>query len=350
MSLGGESGSAKKTGNPFTAEQTVASIKSPSGEILRIVVTIDDITGRKQVEKELRQAPGRLAEVPGGTLDPENRARGAPPFEAGTARISRQMCRSNTGFCLPTDKSAGSGVEPRTCDDFRRPVRTTGVCFDVTGPERLDQFATAAQSDFERFFNLIPDLACIVSTDGYFKKVNPAWETTLGYTREEVLRTPMLEFIHPDDLERTLNEIDKQNREYRTKHFVNRYRCKDGSYRIFDWRTTFNRDDSTRFGIAKDITEQRLWEESLRESEERFRIMADSCPTIIWVTDAAGKNRLANRTYREFFGAEFEQADSGKWRSLIHPDDRSEYVGKFLRAVRERAPFRAEGAPPAFGR
>ena len=43
-----------------------------------------------------------------------------------------------------------------------------------------------ADSDFERFFNLIPDLACIVSTDGYFKKVNPAWETTLGYTREEV--------------------------------------------------------------------------------------------------------------------------------------------------------------------
>src|SRR6266436_3177069 len=116
-----------------------------------------------------------------------------------------------------------------------------------------------AQRDFDLFFNLIPDLACIVSTDGYFKNVNPAWETTLGYTHEEVMRTPMLEFIHPDDLERTLSEVSKQSREYRTKHFVNRYRCKDGSYRIFDWRTTFNRDDATRFGIAKDITGQRLW-------------------------------------------------------------------------------------------
>src|SRR5258705_10085413 len=90
--------------------------------------------------------------------------------------------------------------------------------------------AREPQRDFERFFNLIPDLACIVSTDGYFKKVNAAWETTLGYTQEEVLRTPMLEFIHPDDLERTVNEAGKQSSEYRTKHFVNRYRCKDGSY------------------------------------------------------------------------------------------------------------------------
>jgi PAS domain S-box-containing protein len=244
----------RKTGDSFAAEQTVTSIKSPTGEIVGMVVTVRDITERK----------------------------------------------------------------------------------------RLELFASEADRDFERFFNLIPDLACIVSTDGYFKKVNSAWETTLGYTCEEVLSTPMLDFIHPDDLERTVNEVAKQSREYRTKHFVNRYRCKNGSYRIFDWRTTFNRDDSTRFGIAKDITEQRLWEESLRESEERFRIMADSCPTIIWVTDAAGRTRVANRICREFFGTTFEQADGDQSRLVIHPDDHSEYVERFLLAVRERAPFRAE--------
>ena len=199
-----------------------------------------------------------------------------------------------------------------------------------------------AESDFERLFNLIPDLACIVSTDGYFKKVNPAWETTLGYTLEEVLNTPMLEFVHPDDLERTVKEASLQSREHRTKHFVNRYRCKNGSYRLFIWTTTFNRDESTRFGVARDITDQRLSEEALRESEERFRIMSDSCPTIIWVTDTAGKTRLANRMCQEFFGVTFGQTDGVLSRSLIHPDDRAGYVEKFLIAVRERAPFRAE--------
>jgi signal transduction histidine kinase/ActR/RegA family two-component response regulator len=85
----------------------------------------------------------------------------------------------------------------------------------------------------------------------------------------------MLDFIHPDDLERTVAEVDKQSPEYRTRHFVNRYRCKNGLYRLFDWTTTFNRDDTTRFGVARDITEQRLWEESLRNSEEALQKAKD---------------------------------------------------------------------------
>ena len=203
-------------------------------------------------------------------------------------------------------------------------------------------FESQAQRDFDLFFNLIPDLACIVSTDGYFKKVNQAWETTLGYTQQELLGSPMVEFIHPQDLDRTLNEISRQSREHRTKHFVNRYRCKNGSYRLFNWTTTFNRDDATRFGVARDITEQQLSEDALRESEERFRIMADSCPTIIWVTDGEGRNQLTNRIYREFFGGTYENADGERWRSLIHPDDYEEYAARFLVALRDRAPFRAE--------
>jgi two-component system sensor histidine kinase/response regulator len=139
---------------------------------------------------------------------------------------------------------------------------------DISDRKHVDELAAEAQHDFDRFFNLIPDLACIVSTDGYFKKVNPAWETTLGYTQLEVLSTPMLEFIHPDDLERTLGEVARQGRDHRTKHFVNRYRCKNGSYRLLNWTTTFNRDVTTRFGVARDITEQCLAEEALQRAKE----------------------------------------------------------------------------------
>src|SRR5450432_2584737 len=154
-------------------------------------------------------------------------------------------------------------------------LRLTGQCADAPERKQIDPLAVGTPGDFELFFNLVPDLACIVSTDGYFKRVNPAWESTLGYTQEELLKTPMLELIHPEDLERTVNEVAKQSREHRTKHFVNRYRCKNGSYRLFYWTTTFNRDDSTRFGVARDITEQRLSEESLQRSEEALQKAKD---------------------------------------------------------------------------
>lgn len=100
----------RKAGDIFTAEQTITSIESRDGQILLVVVTIQEVA------------------------------------------------------CVRPDGAERTGV---------------------------DLLAIEAQRDFELFFNLIPDLACIVSTDGYFKKVNPAWETTLGYTREEVLATPM---------------------------------------------------------------------------------------------------------------------------------------------------------------
>ena len=372
----------RKNGDSFAVEQTITPLQNSDGGIHYVVVTLRDIAGPKQVEEDLRLTRERLEAAeqtagagtwvwdaatgriegssewlklhgldPQGTLNwvaygdilhPEDRARVISWLEES---LGNRVPNLSTEYrvLLPDGKTRWISASGRGAYDAAgRPVRMTGVCLDITERKRADLFATESRRDFERFFNLIPDLACIVSTDGYFKKVNPAWETTLGYTEEEVLSTPMLEFIHPDDLERTVNEVAKQSREHRTKHFVNRYRCKNGSYRLFNWATTFNRDDSTRFGVARDITEQRLSEESLRESEERFRIMADSCPTIIWVTDAEGRTRLANRMCHELFGATFEQADGDWSRSLIHPDDHPEYVRKFLFAVRERAPFRAE--------
>jgi len=95
-------------------------------------------------------------------------------------------------------------------------------------------------------------------------------------------------------------------------------------------------------GIELDITERKRAEEALRESEERFRIMADGCPTMIWVTGAGGEQRFVNRTYLEFFGTTFEDVQGSGWRPLVHPDDAPAYLEAVQRAVRERAPFRAE--------
>jgi PAS domain S-box-containing protein len=91
-----------------------------------------------------------------------------------------------------------------------------------------------------------------------------------------------------------------------------------------------------------DFTGRKRAEEALRESEERFRIMADSCPIIILVTDAEGGNRFVNRTYREYFGVTNEQVEGRKWQPLLHPDDAAQYVRALMVAVRERAPFQAE--------
>ncbi len=94
--------------------------------------------------------------------------------------------------------------------------------------------------------------------------------------------------------------------------------------------------------ILRDISERKKAADSLQESDERFRIMADGCPAMIWTTNAEGGVQFINRAYREFAGTTFDGVQRDKWQLTLHPDDAGEFVEGFLCAVRSRTPFKAE--------
>ena len=95
-------------------------------------------------------------------------------------------------------------------------------------------------------------------------------------------------------------------------------------------------------GIVQESTERRQAAESLSESEERCRLMADGCPSMMWVTGAAGEAEYINKAYQKFVGTTDAEVKSGKWHVQLHPDDAPEYVSAFNRARSEQALFRAE--------
>jgi PAS domain S-box-containing protein len=105
-----------------------------------------------------------------------------------------------------------------------------------------------------RFFDLSIDMLCFLDYSGRFRRLNPAWEATLGFSRDALMSRPFIEFVHPDDRERTLN----QNREVRSggqaRAFENRYACKDGSYKWLLWNATPDADQQVIYGVARDIT------------------------------------------------------------------------------------------------
>lgn len=120
-----------------------------------------------------------------------------------------------------------------------------------------------------RFFDLSVDMLCVLRFDGYFARLNPAWERTLGYTCEELMARRFIEFVHPDDRERTLG----QNRGVRggdqARLFENRYLCKDGSYRWLLWNSTADPGRHVIYGVARDVT-------ALKQAEEeRERLVAE---------------------------------------------------------------------------
>jgi PAS domain S-box-containing protein len=125
----------------------------------------------------------------------------------------------------------------------------------------------------EGFFEVALDMFCMLDFDGYFRRLNPAWERTLGFTREELMSRRFIEFVHPDDQDRTLN----QNAEVRTggqaRGFENRYLTKDGGYRWLLWNATPYASHRVIYSVARDITERKQAEE---ERAELVRALEES--------------------------------------------------------------------------
>jgi two-component system, sensor histidine kinase and response regulator len=124
-------------------------------------------------------------------------------------------------------------------------------------------FNPPSEGDLREFIDLSLNLMCIAGTDGYFKYVNPAWEATFGYTREELLARPYLEFVHPDDRPATIAEGAHIASGENTLSFENRYRCKDGSYKWVQWSAVVPRERGLIYAIGADITERKREEARL---------------------------------------------------------------------------------------
>jgi two-component system cell cycle sensor histidine kinase/response regulator CckA len=224
-----------------------------------------------------------------------------------------------------------------------------GIGIDVSERRRVEQELLAetivrageekvreSEERFSQFFELVPELMNIASVDGHFRKLNQAWERTLGYTAEELLGSPYLGFVHPEDVRRTEEEVEKIIAGTHERNFVNRYRCKDGTYRWLQWNSVFRKEEGNFFAVARDITEQKRAIAALKESEEKFHraFLFSPLPKAI-STSGQGRFIDVNTAYETLTGYRREELigrTTAEFSLWANPADREKFVGTLVSA------------------
>jgi PAS domain S-box-containing protein len=151
--------------------------------------------------------------------------------------------------------------------------------------------------------------------------------------------------IHPDDRDRALQHflaaVNGADVRYSSEYRI--VRPNDGQVRWIAVEAQIERDENGQplrlVGAHMDITERTLAKELLRESEERFRLIANSAPVPMWVSKLDGTRGFANQAYLDFLGLEYEKAVVFDWRKILHPDDQSRIVRESVAGEASLRPF-----------
>lgn len=152
------------------------------------------------------------------------------------------------------------------------------LLFLVRQKNKLATELTRQKEQIEQFFTLNLDLLCIADVQGRIIKINQAWSEILGHQIEELQKGSFLDFVHPEDLPSTLEAMKKLAEGQPAINFINRYRCKDGLYRVIEWRA--QPKGALVYASARDVTDYQKAQKSLKatqlELERSQRLLEDS--------------------------------------------------------------------------
>ncbi len=286
----------KKDGTNFPGEVNTSLMVDKEGKPVAFMAVTRDISEQKQAEEKLHEKEQWLTTTlrsigdaviatdakgivnfmnhvaEGLTGWDEAKAAGKPlkdvfniineetgkPAENPVARVIREG--TVVGLANHTALIAKDGTKRLIADSGAPMKDEEGNVMGVVMVFRDITERKKAEKELENIFNLSPDMVAVFTTEGKLLKVNPSWEKVLGYTQKELLDKGWAKLVHPDDVERTNKEVGKQLKGSAVVDFVNRYKCKDGSYKTLEWQATFAKEGIVH-ATARDITDRKKAEE-----------------------------------------------------------------------------------------
>ncbi|NJN65752.1 MAG: PAS domain S-box protein [Chloroflexaceae bacterium] len=211
----------------------------------------------------------------------------------------------------------------------------------VTDLKQIAENHQRSAEDFQQFFTLSLDMLCIIDFNGFFTRLNPAWEQILGFTLEELLAEPFIERVHSDDRERTIRTMAIAEQATAGKEairFENRCCCKDGTYRWLEWQSISLVEEQLFYAVARDITQRKQAEEEVQrlntETLRRFKSLVENAMDGITMANLDGTFAYANPTYCRMLGYRCEELHGQPSTIVLLDDVQSRQIGQEIASGR----------------
>jgi PAS domain S-box-containing protein len=235
-------------------------------------------------------------------------------------------------------------------DESGRPARLLALVTDISAQQHVQALQQRHHDTFYRLIERNPFGVYVVDADFTLREVSLGAQSVFAKVQPLIGRD-FVEVLHqlwPDPFATEaiarFQHTLQTGQAYAAPSTVQQRQDID-DVEAYDWRIERMVLPDGRFGVVcyfYDLSARQRWETQLRESEDRFRAMADGVPLIVWVHDAAGKLVFVNETYCSFFGVTREEMRDARWRLLTHPEDGNTYADEFMACVRERRSFHRE--------
>ncbi|MBF2064729.1 MAG: PAS domain-containing protein [Calothrix sp. C42_A2020_038] len=205
----------------------------------------------------------------------------------------------------------------------------------------------SSELSFQTLADTMPQLFWTTLPDGYHDYFNKRWFEYTGMTLEQTQGWGWSHLLHPDDRQRCLdiwNESLRTGKDYNIEYRFKR--ASDGQYRWFIGRAFPLRDKDGKiirwFGSCTDIDDTKRVEQALRESEERYRILTEVAPQVVWMSTDDGRITYCNQYWLDYSGLSMEQIINYQWVHVIHPEDRERVIKVWKQANHDVDTYEAE--------
>lgn len=227
-------------------------------------------------------------------------------------------------------------------DSKGKPVSLYGINMDITDRHVVEDALRASESRFRHLAEAVPIPVWVTGEDDRFTYVNRSWTDYTGLSGETVESLTWFDLVHPDD-HALLEELRDRLMEGGRVEGELRFRRSDGEYRWHSVKKVRITNDDGSFascyGASLDVHEHRQLEQALRDSESMFRMIADTAPVKLWITDANGRCTFLSKGWYDFTGMNPEAALGLGWTETIHPDDRAQATRGFAWANETRSDY-----------